>query len=144
MAASLICYAGAIWWSLAVGLLFFTLGCGLLQPLLQRRRATAPGRPPVSALAPIKSLDPGFERAQASIFTQNYPDYEILISSAEADSPALEAARKVAQAHPSRPCRFVHSDSSAAGQSQAEQSCGAVNSGAARFRHDERFEHDAR
>jgi ceramide glucosyltransferase len=111
MAASLICFAGAIWWSLAVALFCLTLGCGLLQPLLQKRRAKAAGHPPISALIPIKNLDSGFERAQVSIFAQNYPDYEILISAAEADSPALQIARQVAKAHSSRPCRFVYSDS---------------------------------
>ena len=44
------------------------LGCGLAQPWLQRRRATRKDRPPISAILPIKLLNPGFETAQASMF----------------------------------------------------------------------------
>jgi ceramide glucosyltransferase len=114
MTATFLSFAGAIWWCLAVALLVVTLCCGLAQPLIQKRRATAAARPPVSAILPIKNLDPGFEPAQASIFDQDYSQYEILISAAEAQSPALEVAQQIAAAHPSRPCRFVHSDCRAA------------------------------
>src|SRR5262249_33931660 len=60
-------------------------------------------------LMPIKLLDPGFETAQASIFAQEYASYEVLISAAEQDSPALDAARRIAAAHPGIPSRFLHS-----------------------------------
>ncbi|ACK50452.1 ceramide glucosyltransferase [Methylocella silvestris BL2] len=111
MAATFISSAGAIWWCLAVALLLLTLCCGLAQPFVQKRRATAAAQLPVSAILPIKSLDPGFEIAQASMFAQSHSDYEVLISAAEVESPALRVARRVAAAHPSRPCRFIHSDS---------------------------------
>ena len=93
MATTFLSCAGAIWWCLAVALLLLTLCCGLVQPIVQERRATAAARPPVSVILPIKSLDPGFVTAQASIFTQDYPNYEILISAAEVASPALDEAR---------------------------------------------------
>jgi ceramide glucosyltransferase len=102
-------YAAAIWWCLAVGLLGLTLVCGLAQPFVQKRRARARAEPPVSAILPIKCLNPGFERAQDSIFIQDYPDYEILISAVEIESPALGAARRIAAAHPAASCRFIHS-----------------------------------
>lgn len=112
-------YAGAIWWSLAIALFCITLCCGLLQPFVQRRRClkgqvpqTDP--PPVSAIIPIKLLDPGFETAQASMFRQSYTNYEVLISAAEQSSPALDAARRIASAFPERPCRILHSASEAA------------------------------
>jgi len=114
MAAHFLTLAGAIWWSVAVALFCVSLGCGLLQPFVQKRRATRRDRPPVSVIAPIKLLDPGFERAQASMFAQDYPDYEILISAAENQSPALDAARRVADAHPVRPCRILRSEGHAA------------------------------
>lgn len=107
-------FVGAIWWCVAVALLSVSLICGLLQPFVQRRRATHAETPPVSAVIPIKCLDPGFEIAQASMFVQDYPDYEILISAAEQDSPALDAARRVAGAHPARACRILHSGAKAA------------------------------
>lgn len=110
MAATFFGYAGALWWGLAVALLLFTLACGLAQPFVQKRRAGAAARPPVSVILPIKNLDPGFEMAQRSVFDQDYLDYEILISAAEAQSPALEAARRIAAAHPGAACRFIRSD----------------------------------
>ncbi|MGH6936537.1 MAG: glycosyltransferase, partial [Methylocella sp.] len=112
--AFLFSYAGAIWWSLAVALFCLTLGCALAQPFVQRRRATRKDRPPISAIIPIKLLDPGFETAQASIFAQDYPAYEVLIGAAEKESPALDAARRIAASHPEVSCRFLRSVGTAA------------------------------
>jgi ceramide glucosyltransferase len=107
-------YAGAVWWGVAVALFCVTLVCGLAQPWVQRRRATRKDRPPVSAIIPIKLLDPGFETAQASLFAQDYPGYEILIGAAEQNSPALDAARRIAAERPEVSCRFVSSASASA------------------------------
>jgi ceramide glucosyltransferase len=104
-------YSGAVWWSVAAALFGVTLVCGLAQPWLQSRRATRGDQPPVSAMIPIKLLNPGFEAAQASLFEQDYPNYELLISAAEEASPALEAARRIASARPDIPCRFLRSAS---------------------------------
>lgn len=106
---ALFSYAGAIWWSVSIALFCVCLGCGLLQPFVQRRRATRTDLPPVSAIIPIKLLDPGFETAQSSMFRQNYPTYEVLISAAEQESPALDAARRIASAHPQCPARILRS-----------------------------------
>ncbi|MGH6831154.1 MAG: hypothetical protein ACREDG_08370, partial [Methylocella sp.] len=107
--APLFSYAGAIWWSVAVALFCASLGCGLAQTFVQRRRATRKDRPPISAIIPIKLLDPGFETAQASVFAQDYPAYEVLIGAAEQESPALDAARRIAASHPKVSCRFLRS-----------------------------------
>ncbi len=107
-------YAGAVWWSVSTALFCVSLACGLAQPFVQRRRATRKDRPPVSAIIPVKLLDPGFERAQASIFMQDYPAYEVLISAAEDTSPALDAARAIAAAHKDVECRFLRSPGIAA------------------------------
>jgi ceramide glucosyltransferase len=112
--AFLFSYAGAIWWSLAVALFCLTLGCALAQPFVQRRRATRKDRPPISAIIPIKLLDPGFETAQDSMFAQDYPAYEVLIGAAEQESPALDAARRIAASHPEVSCRFLRSAGTAA------------------------------
>jgi ceramide glucosyltransferase len=112
--ASLFSYAGAIWWSVATALFCASLGCGLAQPFVQRRRATRKDRPPISAIIPVKLLDPGFETAQASMFGQDYPAYEVLIGAAEQESPALDAARRIAASHPEVSCRFLRSVSTAA------------------------------
>jgi ceramide glucosyltransferase len=109
MALTFFSFAGAVWWCVAVALLGLTFICGLAQPFVRKRRATSSARPPVSAILPVKCLNPGFERAQESVFTQIYPDYEILVSAVETDSPALGAARRIAAAHPDAACRFIHS-----------------------------------
>lgn len=107
--AQLFVYAGAVWWSVAVALFCISLGGGLAQPWLRRRCATRKDRPPISAILPVKLLNPGFEAAQASMLGQDYPAYEVLISAAEHDSPALGGARSIAAAHPDVACRFLHS-----------------------------------
>ncbi|MGH6847738.1 MAG: glycosyltransferase, partial [Methylocella sp.] len=112
--ASLFSYAGAIWWSVAVALFCASLGCGLAQPFVQRRRATHKDRPPISAIVPVKLLDPGFEAAQASMFAQDYPAYEVLIGAAEHESPALDAVRRIAASNPKISCRFLRSAGMAA------------------------------
>jgi ceramide glucosyltransferase len=112
--ATFISYAGAVWWSAAVALFCISLGAALAQPLVQRRRATRKDRPPISAIIPIKLLDPGFATAQASMFAQDYPAYEVLIAAAEQESPALEVARRIAASHPEVSCRFLRSTGTAA------------------------------
>jgi ceramide glucosyltransferase len=99
--------AGAVWWVAAVGLFGLSLGAALLQPMLQRRCPRRKDSPAVTVIVPVKCLDPGFETAQTSIFLQTYPDYEILISAAERQSTALDAARNIARAFPARACRFL-------------------------------------
>jgi ceramide glucosyltransferase len=105
----LFAYAGAAWWSLAVAIFSATIVAGLAQPFVQRRRATRTDQPPVSAILPIKLLNPGFEAAQLSVYDQDYRSFEVLISAAERDSPAIDAARQIATARPGIPSRFLWS-----------------------------------
>jgi ceramide glucosyltransferase len=112
--ASFFSYAGAVWWSVATAFFCATLGLGLAQPFVQRRRATRKDRPPISAIIPIKLIDPGFATAQASMFAQDYPTYEVLIGAAEQESAALDAARCIAASHPEVSCRFLRSAGTAA------------------------------
>ncbi|MDQ6867920.1 MAG: glycosyltransferase [Pseudomonadota bacterium] len=115
--ASFFSYAGAVWWSVATAFFCATLGLGLAQSFVQRRRSgktCGDAQPPISAIIPIKLLDPGFETAQASMFGQDYPTYEVLIGAAEQESPALDAARRIAASHPAVSCRFLRSAGTAA------------------------------
>jgi ceramide glucosyltransferase len=105
----LLVYASAMWWGLALTLLCGSIFAGLLQPLVQRRRATRIDQPPVSAIVPVKLLEAGFERAQESIFVQDYPSYEVLIGAVEHDSCALDIARRIAAVHPGVSYRFLRS-----------------------------------
>jgi ceramide glucosyltransferase len=112
--ASFFSYAGAVWWSAATAFFCATLGLGLAQPFVQRRRATREDRPPISAIIPIKLLDPGFVAAQSSMFAHDYPAYEVLIGAVEQESPALDAARRIAASYPEVSCRFLRSAGTAA------------------------------
>ena len=66
-------------------------------PLLHVRRAAPrsfePRLQPISLLLPVKLVNPGFARAQASAFQQDHPTYEIVIGTAERDSAALAIMR---------------------------------------------------
>ncbi len=115
--ASFFSYVGAVWWSVAVAFFCATLGLGLAQPFVQRRRSSKArddAQPPISAIIPIKLVDPGFATAQTSMFGQDYPAYEVLIGAAEQESPALDAARRIAASHPEVSCRFLRSAATAA------------------------------
>jgi ceramide glucosyltransferase len=103
-------YFGAVWWCLAIGFFCATIAAALAQPFVQRRRAVRPDQPPVSVILPVKLINPGFEAAQTSAFEQVYPDYEVLISAAEAESAALDRMRQIAAAHPKTPSYFLRSD----------------------------------
>ena len=85
----------AVWWSLAILLFVATLVGTLAQPTVQRRRAKRTDKPPVSIILPIKMLDPGFDRALDSAFVQTYPDFDVFVASAEADSDAVARARQI-------------------------------------------------
>ena len=107
--AVLASYLGAVWWSVAVVVLLLTSLGTLVQPWIQARRATNREAPPISAILPIKLHNPGFEEAQASIFTQRYPDYEVLFSAAEATSPVLDIAQRLKDGHPNIASRIMQS-----------------------------------
>ncbi len=102
---------GAAWLAVAAAVLLITSICALLQPRIQARRATCREQPPISAILPIKLGHCGFETAQASIFDQAYPEYEVLFSAAESNSPALETVERLKRAHPAIASRILQSHS---------------------------------
>jgi ceramide glucosyltransferase len=108
---NLIAYVGAAWWLVAIAILLATAICALLQPAIQGRRATGTEQPPVSALLPVKLRHSGFTRAQASVFDQAYPEYEVLFTAAESSSPALETAEQLKRDHPKVATRILQSHS---------------------------------
>jgi ceramide glucosyltransferase len=107
--STLLSYLGAIWWILSIAVLTLTICGALLQPFLQARRAKRRDLPPISAVLPIKLVNPGFEAAESSIFKQDYPDYEVLISAAEASSPALDLMQAMALGYSERPSSILQS-----------------------------------
>ena len=84
-------------------------GAGLavfIQPSQRQRAAVRSDRPPVSIVIPVKNMEPELERAFASVFSQDYPAFEVLITAAEESSAAIGIARKVASDFRHVPCRF--------------------------------------
>ncbi len=104
-------YLGVVWLVIALVVFFATCIGALLQPLLQGNRAENFEQPPVTAVMPIKLEHSGFATAQASIYGQDYPEYEVLFSAAEAGSPALETALALKMGHPQVPTRILRSQS---------------------------------
>jgi ceramide glucosyltransferase len=102
-------WLGALWFVAAVGFFWLTSLGAFLQPRLQERRATNAEQPPVSAILPIKLVNPGFAEAEASILAQHYPQYEVLFGTAEAASPAIDIAHQLMQAHSDVPARILQS-----------------------------------
>jgi ceramide glucosyltransferase len=97
---------GAVWWIAAIATFAASLFGAVLQPRIQRRRATGSDRPPLSLILPVKLVNPGFERAQASAFDQDYPAYEVIVGAMEAESPAVARMRDFVASSPV-PARLV-------------------------------------
>lgn len=68
-----------------------------------RRRTPRPAfTPPVSVLKPIYGVDRDLERNLRSFCTQEYPNYQIVMSLQRRDDPALPLVRKLAAEYPDR------------------------------------------
>jgi ceramide glucosyltransferase len=106
---SVLSYLGTAWFAIALAIFLTSCFGALLQPFVQRRRAKNVEQPSVTAVMPIKLEHSGFEIAQASTFAQDYPDYEVLFSAAEAESPALETAFALKASHPDISTRILRS-----------------------------------
>jgi ceramide glucosyltransferase len=97
----------------ALGLLF-----ALLMALAQRGLLHAPPPPPpaefppVSILKPLKGVDADLKENLRSIFRLDYPDFEVILGTEEANDPALALAQRVAAEFPQ--VRSVVMSSSAA------------------------------
>lgn len=63
--------------------------------------------PPLSVLKPLHGLDEGLEANLRSFFEQDYPDFELIFAARTEDDPGLLLARRLAEAHPNRPARFI-------------------------------------
>ena len=98
----------AAWWVVGVAVFATSLFGALLQPRHQRRRAVSDSVPPLSLICPVKVVNSGFDRAQASAFAQDLPVYEVLIGAAEERSPALDTMARLVAAGPA-PARILRS-----------------------------------
>ncbi len=106
---TLLSIVAALLWICSFFIFLMSVIGALSQPFVQRRRATYAHQPAVSVLLPVKLLNPGFEQAQRSAFRQTYPHYEILFSSADKQSPALDVVQELIENFPDRPARILQS-----------------------------------
>src|SRR5262249_37816516 len=76
---------------------------------------TDPGSecPPISILKPVHGRDPQFYEAILSHAVQDYPEFEILFGTREADDPALKDIALLALKFPHRSIRAVVVDTKA-------------------------------
>jgi ceramide glucosyltransferase len=84
---------------------------GVVATLGWRRRVPHDVRaerlPPVSVLKPLCGLEPGLADNLRSFCTQSHTDYELLIGARDANDPALEVARRVAEEFPHVDIRII-------------------------------------
>jgi ceramide glucosyltransferase len=106
----LVSMAAAIWWCAGTGVLLVSIIAALLFPRLPWQ---GPGREPlrpVTAVVPVKACNDTFVEDQASLFAQDYPQMEILVTAAEKQSEALSAIHSVATQFPGVISHVVQSD----------------------------------
>lgn len=105
--ATLLTGAAAAYWAVAMALLSLSVAGTILQPRIALRRAMRRDQPPVSIVLPVKLVEDGFEQTQESVFALNYPEFDVTVSSAEPDSPAVRKMREIFARHPERPARVL-------------------------------------
>jgi ceramide glucosyltransferase len=95
------------WWSCSTAVLLLSFVAALLHRMRHRGPGIASRQTGLTAVVPVKDLHFGFAEAQQSLFSQNYEPLEVLIVSAEPDSPALSATTQVRQRFPEVPSRTI-------------------------------------
>lgn len=95
------------WWLFTLAVHVAAAVASFIQPGVRRRAATRADRPAVSILIPVKNVEPELERAFVSVFSQRYPNFEVVIAAAERESPAISLARSVASRFHHVACRFI-------------------------------------
>lgn len=66
----------------------------------RRRPSTAPTRPPVTILRPVRGLENHLEEALASSFTLDWPEYEVLFCVKDPDDPVVPLVERLIGANP--------------------------------------------
>jgi ceramide glucosyltransferase len=89
------------------------LSVGLSLPRCARRGRYLPApkdAPPVSIVQPLCGVETFSRETLRSIFSLDYPDYEILFCLASGDDPIAPLVRGAIAAHPGRPARLLIGD----------------------------------
>jgi len=109
----MIVFASASALIVALGLLFALLMALAQRGLLQAPSPPAPAQwPRVSILKPLKGVDADLKENLRSIFRLDYPDFEIILGTEEANDPALALAQRVAAEFPRVRSTILCSDAS--------------------------------
>jgi ceramide glucosyltransferase len=93
-------WGGAAFWVISIALLIVSTIATVVQPWLCGRRAKNRLQPPVSVVLPVKLLEDNFDRAQESIFAQDYPNFDALASAVDPHSEAVQRMRAIFSRHP--------------------------------------------
>ena len=99
--------AAAAWWILALIVQTAVLIAVFVHPVLRRRAANRGDQPAVSIVIPVRNMEPALEAAFVSAFSQFYPQFEVIITAAENESPVIDVARQVAARFPQIPSRLL-------------------------------------
>lgn len=82
-----------------------------------------PFTPPVSVLKPLCGAEEGLTDNLEALYSQEYPDFEVVFGAEDADDPAMAIARAVAERHPERRSSFVHSAAPAGANRKVANLC---------------------
>ncbi|MCI0490196.1 MAG: glycosyltransferase [Blastocatellia bacterium] len=66
-----------------------------------------PFKPKASIIAPCKGIDTALEENLDALFTQDYPDYEIIFAIASDADPARQVIERATARHPDRSARLI-------------------------------------
>ncbi len=93
-----------IWWGLALSVNLATIVLGLWP-----RRAVPPADTllPLSVMVPVKGADPAIAANLQALFTQDYPQFEIVFAVADADDPAIPLLEQLIATHSNVPARLT-------------------------------------
>jgi ceramide glucosyltransferase len=104
--ASVIPFICTAWWALALLVLIGSAVMAAIEPW-RRRRGTRTDAPPLSVIVPVKESAPDLGPALMSVLSQNYPNFEVLVSTTDEATLAVAQARAAAAQHPRVPVRFI-------------------------------------
>lgn len=106
-AVSLFGIAATAWWGLTLTVRAASVLSVFVQPALRRRLAVRADQPAISVVIPVKRMEPAADEAFASVFSQTYPRFEVLITAAETNSAVIEVGRQVAAQFPTIASRLL-------------------------------------
>ena len=67
---------------------------------VQQSAVAASSLPPVTLLKPLCGLEPNLEQNLESFFRQDYPNFELIFGTREANDPALEVVQRIHERYP--------------------------------------------